>query len=194
MAFMDFRTHLRGRLAGGRAAVDEKRAPRSQGFSERFADFKKTLKYMWTPVMLTLPIIYSVAIAFLILDFFVTAYMWICFPLYKVPLVRRRDYIQIDRERMPYLRPYQKLNCLYCSYGNGVLAYASEIAARTEAYWCPIKHEKDPVAKHKYYDDFLEYGDDCDFSKKWSQNRYKLTEGKVKTKPRINNKGVKRQK
>jgi hypothetical protein len=50
-------------------------------------------------------------------------------------------------------------NCVYCGYANGVLAYVREIAARTEQYWCPIKHARPIPAPHARYRVFLEYGD-----------------------------------
>ena len=47
----------------------------------------------------------------------------------------------------------------YCSYGNGLAAYFREIAARTEQYWCPIKHARRIKAAHGRYPLFFEYGD-----------------------------------
>ena len=65
----------------------------------------------------------------------------------------------------------QKLNCLYCDYANGVLAYASEVAGRTEWYWCPIKHPDNAQRAHGHYDKFIEYGDGEDFPKKHKARR-----------------------
>lgn len=53
----------------------------------------------------------------------------------------------------------EKLNCVYCGYANGLLAYATEITARTEQYWCPIKHAHKLLGTHKRYARFLDYGD-----------------------------------
>ena len=53
----------------------------------------------------------------------------------------------------------ERLNCVYCSYANGLFAYATEIAARTEQHWCPIKHAKRLDAPHSRYWQFLDYGD-----------------------------------
>lgn len=52
-----------------------------------------------------------------------------------------------------------ELNCVYCGYANGVLAYVREIAARTEQYWCPIRHAKGVRAPHAHYREFVDYGD-----------------------------------
>jgi hypothetical protein len=40
-----------------------------------------------------------------------------------------------DRTHLAYLNLVEKINCAYCSYGNGLAAYLREIAARTEQYW-----------------------------------------------------------
>ena len=53
----------------------------------------------------------------------------------------------------------EKINCAFCSYANGLIAYTREIASLTEAYWCPIKHAKRLNGSHPRYKDFLDYGD-----------------------------------
>ena len=77
-----------------------------------------------------------------LLDVFVSVFQAICFPIYKIPKVRRRDYLVFDRNHLAYLNFIEKINCAYCSYANGVIAFAREVAARTEVYWCPIKHAR----------------------------------------------------
>lgn len=77
---------------------------------------------------------------FVILDLGVSVYQAVCFTVWHMQRVRRADYVVIDRHRLPYLNLIEKLNCLYCSYANGVIAYTREVASRTEQYWCPIKH------------------------------------------------------
>ncbi len=110
-------------------------------------------------VALTAPVIYLGWIPFLLMDLFVTVYQWVCFPVYRIPKVRRSDYIVFDREGLPYLNIIEKFNCFYCSYGNGVAAYTREVAARTEQYWCPIKHARRITAAHDRYPAFFDYGD-----------------------------------
>jgi hypothetical protein len=112
----------------------------------------------WLTV-LTAPVIYAGWIPFLLMDLFVTVYQAVCFPVYGIPKVRRVDYIVFDREDLPYLNAIEKFNCLYCSYGNGVAAYTREIAARTEQYWCPIKHARRIRGAHERYPRFFEHGD-----------------------------------
>ena len=109
--------------------------------------------------IVTAPFIYAVVIPFVMLDLFVSVYQAVCFPVYGIPKARRRDYIAIDRNKLRYLNALEGLNCMYCSYGNGVLAYAVEIAGRTEQHWCPIKHARRIRNAHDRYSHFLAYGD-----------------------------------
>ncbi len=110
-------------------------------------------------VALTAPVIYLGWIPFLLMDLFVSIYQAICFPIYRIPKVRRADYLVFDRQDLPYLNIIEKFNCFYCSYGNGVAAYTREVAARTEQYWCPIKHARRVRAAHERYPNFFDYGD-----------------------------------
>ena len=110
-------------------------------------------------VALTAPIIYLGWVPFLLLDVFVTLFQTVCFPVYGIPKVRRADYLVFDRTDLPYLNIIEKFNCFFCSYGNGIAAYTREVAARTEQYWCPIKHARRVRAAHGRYPEFFEYGD-----------------------------------
>jgi hypothetical protein len=110
-------------------------------------------------VALTAPIIYFGWIPFLLMDLFVTVYQTICFPVYRIPKVKRSEYLVFGREDLPYLNIIEKFNCFYCSYGNGVAAYTREVAARTEQYWCPIKHARRVKAAHERYPNFFDFGD-----------------------------------
>lgn len=109
--------------------------------------------------IISMPFIYSMIIPMVLLDIFLFMYQTICFPLYRIPKAKRSDYITFDRRFLNYLNLIQKINCLYCSYGNGVFNYAVEIAARTERYWCPIKSATKPRFTHGYYSQFADYGD-----------------------------------
>jgi hypothetical protein len=110
-------------------------------------------------MVLSAPVIYSLILPFALLDVFVTAYQAVCFRVYGIPLVRRRDYLVFDRGHLAYLNAIEKLNCIYCSYANGLIAYVREVASRTELYWCPIKHARRVIAAHDHYSAFLDYGD-----------------------------------
>jgi len=110
-------------------------------------------------MILTAPAIYALIIPFLLLDLFVMLYQAACFPVYGIPRVRRSDYLAFDRGQLAYLNAIEKLNCAYCSYANGLLAYVREVASRTEQYWCPIKHARRVLGVHARYGSFVDYGD-----------------------------------
>lgn len=125
-------------------------------------------------VAVTSPAIYSLLVPFALLDFWVSVYQAVCFPVYRIERVRRSAYFQLDRGRLPYLNALEKLNCFYCSYVNGVVAYVREVAARTEQYWCPIKHANDPADAHERYDAFAEYGQGVDYTERRDELRAAL--------------------
>jgi len=109
--------------------------------------------------ILAAPLIYSLIIPFVLLDLFISVYQFVCFPLFGIPTVRRSDYLVIDRIHLSYLNVIEKLNCAYCAYANGLIAYAREITSLTEQYWCPIKHARRVLAAHERYRNFVDYGD-----------------------------------
>jgi len=110
-------------------------------------------------VILTIPFIWAMMIPALLADISVSIYQYICFPIYKIPKVKRKDYVIMDRYNLFYLGKVEKINCWYCEYFNGVVAYVREVGARTEQFWCPIKHSKSLKDKHSRYDNFFDYGD-----------------------------------
>ena len=115
---------------------------------------------------LAAPLIYAMVIPAILFDVLLFVYQQIVFRVFKFTFVRRSDYILFDHQYLGYLNPIEKLNCLYCSYFNGLMLYASAIAGRTELYFCPIKHAKKVVSQHKYYDKFLSYGDEEEYQEK----------------------------
>jgi hypothetical protein len=110
-------------------------------------------------MILTAPVIYSLIVPVALLDLWVMAYQAICFPVYRIPKVRRRDYLVFDRHHLAYLNIIEKINCAYCSYANGAIAFAREVASRTEVYWCPIKHARRVLGPHPHYQGFADFGD-----------------------------------
>lgn len=136
-------------------------------FAEEVARHQRRLKIGWLRYLvrarplnvITAPLIYSGFIPFIFLDVFLCVYQLLCFPIYGIPKAKRSDYLIFDRDDLPYLNVIEKFNCFYCSYGNGLMAYGREIAARTEQYWCPIKHARRIKAAHDHYPRFFEYGD-----------------------------------
>lgn len=107
----------------------------------------------------TAPVIYSLIIPLALIDAWASLYQAVCFRAYRIPRVQRSQYIVVDRNRLSYLNAIEALNCLYCEYANGVIAYVREISSRTEQYWCPIKHALAVTDPHLRYYQFLEYGD-----------------------------------
>ncbi|BCB26131.1 hypothetical protein SKTS_10170 [Sulfurimicrobium lacus] len=112
---------------------------------------------------LTAPIIYGMAVPLASIDLFVSFYQLTCFPVYGIARARRADYIVFDHQHLAYLNVIEKFHCLYCSYATGVLAYAREVTARTEQYFCPIKHARKILSAHRRYAYFLDYGEADDF-------------------------------
>lgn len=120
--------------------------------------------------ILSLPFIYMMVFPAIILDICITVYHWVFFPLYGIPKVNRSEYIVYDRKFLDYLNIIQKVHCLYCSYVNGLFAYAVEIAARTERYWCPIKAASKPKVNHQWYKDFADYGNPQEWKTKFNDH------------------------
>jgi hypothetical protein len=109
--------------------------------------------------LVTGPLIYSMIFPLLMLDACVSFYQWACFPIYGIAKVRRADYLVFDRRHLEYLNFIEKFHCTYCEYGNGLMSYMAEILARTEQYFCPIKHARKILGTHGRYNRFLAYGD-----------------------------------
>lgn len=144
-----------------------------EAFREKNKKFKENLlRYVFTAKirhLLSMPFIYSMIVPVVILDIFLWIYQTCAFPLYGIPKAKRRDYIIYDRKFLDYLNLIQKIHCLYCTYANGLFAYAVEIAGRTERYWCPIKAANHPKAPHSQYADFADYGDAEGFKEKFNE-------------------------
>jgi len=110
-------------------------------------------------VFFTVPFIWICLFPIMLVDFFGSFYQAVCFPIYGIPKVSRRDFLKFDRQRLTYLNFFEKFYCAYCTYANGILAYLSEIAARTEQHWCPIKHAGRMKNAHSRYENFFDFGD-----------------------------------
>lgn len=110
-------------------------------------------------------ITYLLVVPTVVADAIIELYHHVCFPLLGIPLVKRAQYIRIDRHRLSYLSLREKLACTYCGYANGLIMYAMRIAGETERYWCGIKHKEDttftPPPHHHF---FLPYGDEKTFN------------------------------
>ena len=126
--------------------------------------------------VLSAPVIYSLIVPLVLLDAWITLYQQVCFRVYGVPRVRRSDYFVIDRHRLGYLNAIEKLNCVYCGYANQLIAYSREVAARTEQFWCPVKHARRIADPHGRASAFLDYGDAETFAAGAAERRRRLRE------------------
>ncbi len=114
----------------------------------------------WLRTIVSMPFIYAVFIPLVLLDIVVALYHRVAFPLYGIPLVDRRKHIVFDRQKLSYLTTIEKLNCVYCSYANGLLSYVKAIAGETEKMWCPIKHQWHPLYQApEHHASFANYND-----------------------------------
>ena len=154
--FAKKRAGFRYGLERGRVLFDQEVIRRHHELRKALIPYLLSARF-W--VVVTAPVIYSLIVAFVVLDLWVSLYQAICFRVYGIPQVRRRDYLVFDRKSLAYLNAMEKLNCAYCSYANGVIAYVREVAARTEQYWCPIKQARRVIGTHARYAGFSEYGD-----------------------------------
>jgi hypothetical protein len=117
--------------------------------------------------IISFPFIWIMLIPLILFDLCLEIYHRICFALYGIPFVSRSSFIRIDRHRLSYLSIWDKLNCMYCGYANGLLQYGAQVAGDTEKYWCGIKHAQyEGFHVPLHHKDFLEYGDEEGFRKK----------------------------
>ena len=147
---------LRVGLEGGRIAFEEEVRRRHAELKTRLIPYIRRARPL---VALTAPFIYSLIVPIVLVDLWVLIYQAVCFRVYGIERVRRRDYFVFDRNHLAYLNALEKLNCAYCSYANGAIAFVREVAGRTEAHWCPIKHARRIIGEHDKYREFLEFGD-----------------------------------
>ncbi|MDP2247932.1 MAG: hypothetical protein Q8J65_07340 [Nitrosomonadales bacterium] len=124
--------------------------------------------------LITGPIIYAMIIPLVIADIFISFYQLTCFPIYGIKKVRRTDYIIFDRQQLSYLNFIEKFHCTYCAYGTGMIAYINEIVARTEQYFCPIKHARQLLGAHTRYARFLDFGEADNYEEKLENYRQAL--------------------
>lgn len=132
---------------------------------------------------LTMPVIYGMGVPMVLLDLCVSLYQLVCFPVYRIARVKHADYMLFDHSQLQYLNLIEKTHCIYCSYAVGLLAYAQEITARTEQYFCPIKHARKVLGAHARYKHFLDYGEADDFHDKLEKFRSELANEATPTGP-----------
>lgn len=154
---------LEARQAEFRFRLENRKVRFEQEVLARHRQFKTgLLRYVaeasWRHLLSAL-VIYPMIVPIMLLDAGVSLYQALCFPLYRIEKVRRGDFFAFDRGQLAYLNLIEKINCAYCAYTNGFIAYAQEIVARTEQYWCPIKHARRTLGNHARYAGFVDFGD-----------------------------------
>lgn len=154
--FAKQRAGLKFGLEHGVAAFEQEVVRRQRELRKHIAPYLLTAPPLF---VITAPVIYSLLIPFAVVDLWVSIYQAICFRVYGIPQVRRRDYMVFDRAGLAYLNFIEKMNCAYCSYVNGVIAYVREVGGRTEQFWCPIKHARRVIGQHARQSGFEEFGD-----------------------------------
>ena len=165
------RAELRVGLEHGRIKFEEELLRRHRELRRKLVPYVFGARPL---VILTAPVIYAGIIPFLVLDLFVSVYQAVCFPIYGIAKVKRADYLVFDRHHLAYLNALEKLNCAYCAYANGLIAYTREIAGRTEQYWCPIKHARRVVGTHDRYVLFGDFGDAEEYQEQLARLRKAL--------------------
>ncbi len=98
------------------------------------------VKHRFPGHFLLTPIILLAVVPIMVLDLYVEIFHRFAFPFYGIPYVKRKNHIRIDRHKLSYLNPLQKLYCVYCGYANGILQYWVRIFGETEKHWCAIHH------------------------------------------------------
>jgi hypothetical protein len=96
--------------------------------SLKLPSWRFPLTWMNLRQIIAIPFILGMIIPAIFLDICITLYHAIAFPLYGIPYVKRSEYIIYERRFLKYLNWIHKIQCLYCSYVNGLFAYAVEIA------------------------------------------------------------------
>ncbi len=145
---------------------------KAKEYNKKFKD--NLFKYILTIQirhLLSIPFIYIVFFPVVLLDIFIFIYQQVCFRLYGIEIVKRKDYITYDRRFLDYLNIIQKFNCIYCSYVNWFASYATEVIGRTERYWCPIKNAHKTKWWHNWQKEFADYWDAEEFKKIFNDNK-----------------------
>jgi len=126
--------------------------------------------------LLTAPIIYSMLLPVLIVALGFSLFQYTCLRVYGVPVVVRHRYMGNGRHKLAYLNVIEKVNCSYCGYANGVMAYAREIISRTGQHWCLIRNVRHVPDAHKRYPQFFPCCDAASWLEKLQNKRRELVD------------------
>ena len=131
-----------------------------------------TIKHRIFRHFLPAPFLFLAIIPIAVLDLYIEIFHRFSFPFYRIPYVKRKNYIKIDRHKLTYLNIGQKANCIYCGYANGVVQYWAAIIGETEKYFCSIKHQADEAfVAPKHHKDFIEYSDEKAFDQQYRSKK-----------------------
>ncbi len=150
------RSELQYRMEKKRVVFEESVLRRHRAIRTGLLTF---LRHSPLATLIVAPAVYGLILPLVLLDLSVYVFQLVCFTAWGMERVRRSDHVIVDRHRLAYLNGIEKLNCAYCGYANGVIAYAREAASRSEQYWCPIKHALRVRTPHQRYRRFVNYGD-----------------------------------
>jgi len=171
----DLEQEFEARRARFQYRLERRKVLFEQDVAERHRALRKGVLKFWRESrflnFITSPVIYALVLPLLLLDLSLSLFQLVCFPIYGLKKVPRSDFIVIDRHHLAYLNWVEKLNCAYCGYANGVIAYGREIASRTEKRWCPIKHANRVRGVHHRYYEFDDYGDAENYRKHGNDRR-----------------------
>lgn len=167
------REQFKYRIEGKRITFEDELWARHRKLKRGIIQFLRETGFLEA---VTSPFIYSLIVPLVLLDIFAFVYQQVCFRVYRIPIVSRGRFIVMDRQELAYLNGLEKLNCIYCGYATGIIALAREVAARTEQYWCPIKHARGARPPHDRHRDFIDYGDAEGYSEGYEEQRRKARE------------------
>lgn len=136
---------------------------------EKFLKFKNKIEYknpylinpkskmiMQIRYLISTPFIYGMLIPMIIFHILIELYHRIVFSLYDIEYVDYKQHFIFKRYKLNKLTLLQKINCIYCEYGNGLASYIKSIIGKTEVYWCPIKNGRNKNFTHEYYNKFID--------------------------------------
>ena len=119
---------------------------------------------------LSIPLIYILIIPFSFMDLTVTIYQHACFRLWGLARVRRGEHVIFDRNHLPHMNWRERLNCMYCDYAQGVIAYVSAVTHQTEHFWCPVKHKTNIHGQSGAYEGYIGRDDTAGYRDKlWGE-------------------------
>ena len=134
--------------------------------------FGSNIKYL-----LSIPLIYGMLIPGFFLHIALEIYQQTCFRIYGIKRVKASKFFVIDRQHLAYLNWFEKANCIYCGYYNGLMSFGREITSLTELYWCPIKHAQKLEHSHEHYHHFVDYLEGEEYRKKIKELRNLAKDG-----------------